>query len=191
MRARITTLAAASSRTAKLYGVEIVAAGLGEGDVLRELHVATWAVTYRDRLPRGWYRERLAAHRARDWGEIVRCRTAGGGGVLTARCVNRMVGLCEYGPSEDGDEDPGRVGHIHRLYVDPARQRTGIGRSLLTASTDRLRESGMSAATLWVLERDERARSFYERVGWKPDGKRKSEPMTDAITDLRYRVVLV
>jgi hypothetical protein len=49
----------------------------------------------------------------------------------------------------------------------------------------------MSAATLWVLESDERARSFYERVGWKPDGKRKSEPMTDAITDLRYRVVLV
>jgi GNAT superfamily N-acetyltransferase len=102
-----------------------------------------------------------------------------------------MVGLCEYGPSEDDDEDPGRVGHIHRLFVDPARQRTGIGRSLLSASTDRLRDSGMSVATLWALETDERARSFYERVGWKPDGKRKSEPISDLITDLRYRLVLV
>jgi GNAT superfamily N-acetyltransferase len=102
-----------------------------------------------------------------------------------------MVGLCEYGPSEDDDEDPGRVGHIHRLFVGPARQRSGIGRSLLSASTDRLRESGRSVATLWALEADERARSFYERVGWKPDGNRKSEPISDLVTDVRYRLALV
>jgi ribosomal protein S18 acetylase RimI-like enzyme len=111
--------------------------------------------------------------------------------VLIARCVDRIVGLCEYGPRQDDDDDPGRVGHIHRLLVDPARQRTGIGRLLLLASTDRLRESGMSVATLSVLEADDGARSFYERVGWKPDGKRKSEPITDLITDLRYRLALV
>jgi hypothetical protein len=49
----------------------------------------------------------------------------------------------------------------------------------------------MSTATLWALEADARARAFYERVGWKPDGARKSDPGTNLIADLRYRLALV
>jgi GNAT superfamily N-acetyltransferase len=131
-----------------------------------------------------WYGERLAAHAVRDWGERVRSQAAQGGGVLAARCDGRIVGLCQYGPTEDDDSE--QVGHTHRLYVLPAQRRTGIGRSLLTASVDRLRQTGAHAATLWVLETDGRARAFYERMGWKLDGARKTHPPTD----LRYRLPL-
>lgn len=166
--------------------VEIVPADPAQATALRDLHVITWEATYRNRASEAWYGERLAAHAVRDWGEIVRSQAARGGGVLTARCDDGIVGLCQYGPTEDHDHDPDQVGQVHRLYVHPARQRTGIGRSLLTASVDRLRRGGAHTATLWVLETDQRARAFYERLGWKSDGTLKTHPPTD----LRYRLLL-
>jgi len=150
------------------------------------MHLITWELTYRDRAAESWYGERLAAHAVRDWGEIVRSQVARGGGVLTARFDGQIVGLCQYGPTEDRDDDPEHVGHIHRLYVHPERQRTGIGRSLLTASVDRLRQFRADTATLWVLETDHHARAFYGRLEWKPDGSRQTHPPTD----LRYRLPL-
>jgi ribosomal protein S18 acetylase RimI-like enzyme len=166
--------------------VEILPADPAEATALRDLHLTTWEATYRDRAPEAWYGERLAAHAVREWGEILRSQAARGGGVLTARCDRRIVGLCQYGPTEDHDHDPDQVGQIQRLYVHPARQRTGIGRSLLTASVDRLRQRGAHTATLWALETDQRARAFYERLGWKPDGARRTHPPTD----VRYRLAL-
>src|ERR1700676_2487381 len=120
--------------------VEIVDADPAQATALRDLHLITWEVTYRDRAHESWYGERLAAHAVRDWGEIVRSHAARGGGILIAVSDVQIVGLCQYGPTEDPDDDPVQVGHIHRLYVHPARQRTGIGRSLLTASVDRFRQ---------------------------------------------------
>jgi ribosomal protein S18 acetylase RimI-like enzyme len=98
--------------------------------------------------------------------------------VLTARCDGRIDGFCQCGPTEDHDHYPEQVGQIQRLYVHPARQRIGFGRSLLIASVGYLRQSGADTATLWVLETDQAARAFYERLGWKPDGTRQTHPPT-------------
>jgi ribosomal protein S18 acetylase RimI-like enzyme len=166
--------------------VELVHADPTDSEALRDLHLLTWEVTYRPHALEAWYCQRLVAHSVRDWGEIVRSQTDRGGGVLTARSGGRIDGLCQYGPSEDHDHDAKEVGQIHRLYVHPARQRIGIGRSLLTASVGHLRQGGARTATLWVLETDQGARAFYERLGWKPDGTRQTHPPTD----LRYRLPL-
>jgi ribosomal protein S18 acetylase RimI-like enzyme len=167
--------------------LEIAPALPVDAEDLRELHVATWTATYRGQLPDAWFDQELAAHRVRDWGDVVRSQMACGGAVLAARRNGRLVGLCQYGPVADDDADAKPVGHIHRLYVDPAAQRSGAGRALLSSATDGLREMGLSVATLWVLETDGRARAFYEGLGWRPDGGRKSEP----VTDLRYRLPLI
>ena len=169
-----------------LDALEIVHADPAEAKALRDLHILTWETTYRDRALESWYGEQLAAHAVRDWGEIVRSQAVTGGGVLTARSDGQIVGFCQYGPTKDPDDDPEQVGHIRRLYVHPTRQRTGIGRLLLTAAVDRIRTGGAHAATLWVLETDNRARAFYERLGWKPDGCRQTHPPVD----LRYRLSL-
>jgi hypothetical protein len=40
--------------------MEIVHADPTEAPELRDLHLTTWALTYRDRASESWYRERLA-----------------------------------------------------------------------------------------------------------------------------------
>lgn len=79
-------------------------------------------------------------------------------------------------------------GHVARLYVTPARWGCGIGRQLYEAAVDHLRAAGFTTATLWVLERNDRARSWYERLGWQPTGERKTVYAPTGIDDLRYRL---
>lgn len=153
---------------------------------LRDLHVRTWADTYAGLLPPDYYEHRLALHRTRDWDKMILDQEAEGGGILVARSDTTLAGLCQYGPTENEDDPPEAVGHIHRLYVHPASQGQGIGRSLLTAAVDRLTNHGVSSLTLWALENDPRARGFYEHLGWSLDGARRD----DGGIDVRYRRTL-
>ena len=171
---------------ANLASVQILPATPADASDLRDLHLVTWAVTYRDRASEPWYAECIAAHAKRDWAEILRVESGRGGGVLTARLDGRIVGLCQHGPAEDPEHVDEGVGHIYRLYVHPARQRAGVGRALLTAALESMREASDNLATLWVLETDLGAQAFYERLGWTADGSRKAGPPAD----LRYVLAL-
>ena len=62
--------------------------------------------TYRGLVPESFYRERSTAHGGRDWADLVRRQRAGGGEVLIARSYGGIDGLCQYGPTEDNDDDP-------------------------------------------------------------------------------------
>lgn len=150
---------------------------------LRELHATTWAETYRGLLAPGFYAERLTHHRRRDWSGLLIQQAEIGGGVLVAGETEALLGLCQYGPTEDEDDPATEVGHIHRLYVRPAAQGQGVGTALLRAAAARLSRSGARSLTLWALENDPRARAFYERRGWRADGARRF----DGAWDVRYR----
>jgi GNAT superfamily N-acetyltransferase len=93
-----------------------------------------------------------------------------GSGVLVAEDdAGRVVGFATFGPSRD-DDAPEGTGEVPAIYVDPAEVGTGVGRQLLEETAAALREAGFTRATLWVLEENESARRFYERVGWTWDG---------------------
>jgi GNAT superfamily N-acetyltransferase len=163
--------------------VKLRLAQIEDADALRAVHVRAWADTYREFLPQGMFNERLAQHRHRDWVERVRSQQAAGGGVLALLEDDHIVGLCQYGPTEDGDDEPDLIGHVHRLFVDPLHQGRGGGRLLLTEACEALRLTKRQAATLWALEKDGRARRFYEHMGWRNDVGRKD-------LDVRYRFSL-
>ena len=105
--------------------------------------------------------------------------------VLIALDGEVLVGMVLAGPDLD---EPG-AGHLARLYVDPSRWGLGIGRQLYDAAVTRLRGAGHATATLWVLERNERARGWYERLGWQITGERKPVYAPAGIDDVRYRIV--
>jgi len=84
-----------------------------------------------------------------------------------------VIGFVTFGPSRD--RDTVGMGEIYALYVDPGRYEGGVGRLLMAHARRRLKEQGFEAAVLWVLLGNERAASFYEREGWKPDGATRQE----------------
>lgn len=148
------------------------------------VHAETWKVTYVGQVPDELADERILRARERDWVTQIDRRVADRGGVLVVVDQHEVVGFCEYGPTEDPDDDPSRVGHIMRLYVHPRSQAKGAGRMLLTAACERLATGGYDEATLWTLDDPtNRALGFYRHLGWSCAGVRKSEDPPD----VRYR----
>ncbi|MFF2847068.1 GNAT family N-acetyltransferase [Streptomyces sp. NPDC058001] len=74
------------------------------------------------------------------------------------------------------------------LYALPGNWGTGVGRQLMGAVLTALEEAAYPHATLWVLERNERARRFYEAAGWHADGTAVIDTTGGApLNKLRYR----
>jgi GNAT superfamily N-acetyltransferase len=137
---------------------------------LRDVYLASYEDAYRDLVPADWLRSRLARHHSVDWSARLREERSRGGDVIVALADDRVVGMCQFGPTMDADDDPRAVGRIRRLYVHPRSQRQGIGRALMDVACAALRSQGFVAATLSVLAADgRRARPFYESLGWRLD----------------------
>lgn len=100
------------------------------------------------------------------------------------------VGFVAAGPSRDPEAPAGR-GEIYALYVLPAAWGTGVGKALHNEALVHLQATGLAEATLWVLDGNLRARTFYARQGWAPDGTVKTEVVsTVPLLELRYRRAL-
>ena len=84
---------------------------------------------------------------------------------------------------ENGD-DPD-TGEIFALYVLAAYYGTGLGRRLMDAGLERLRDC--PEVRLWVLQGNARAIRFYEKCGFRPDGAEKELPALSA-REIRMRL---
>ncbi len=122
-----------------------------------------------------------------------------------ARLIDEWTTRIEAPPSEgqacfvaqDGSEIVGVIvagrgprdatyGHLSRLYVDPPRWGTGIGRTLYECGMTHLRAQNLRTATLWVLEANVHARAWYERLGWRLTTDRLTTYAPAGIDDVGY-----
>ena len=100
------------------------------------------------------------------------------------------IGYAVSGPPRDEDVSTSAA-EVYAIYVHPSAWRSGAGRSLLEAATAEWRARGASELVLWVLEGNERARSFYEALSWTADGSRQEYDMDGFSTlEVRYRLPL-
>jgi GNAT superfamily N-acetyltransferase len=73
---------------------------------------------------------------------------------------------------------------VGRLYVDPDHWGCGIGRRLHDDVLEQLRAGGHAVVALWVLEANARARSMYERWGWRSTPDRHT--VYPGVDEIRY-----
>ena len=91
-----------------------------------------------------------------------------------------VLGFCHFSAAPNNADRPGRatpggemVGRLHSLYIDPDALGQGIGHALMSHALSTFTAGGCERATLWVLEGNSRAVSFYERQGWQLTGDTK------------------
>ena len=82
-----------------------------------------------------------------------------------------MKGMMGIGMSEDDDKTG--AFELHFLYIDPEYVRTGIGSEMLKFFEQKGREKGCPEFVVWVLEENGMGISFYQKNGYRPDGKEK------------------
>lgn len=158
-----------------------------DGLAIARVWVAAWQAAYAGLMPAA-YLAGLDAHAALPAFERgLRSNLS----VLVLERDGSILGFSGYGASRDAGAGPS-TGEVIAINLHPSWWRHGLGRELLLETQQRLRGQGFSAATLWVLSDNARARRFYEAQGWQPDGVEKHD---DALTgfalhEIRYRMTL-
>jgi ribosomal protein S18 acetylase RimI-like enzyme len=79
-------------------------------------------------------------------------------------------------------QPPGRAGewHLVSMWVSPQVRGSGVADGLVAAVTADARAAGVATLTLWVAAGNDRARGFYERMGFRPTGVRQTYQRADA-----------
>jgi GNAT superfamily N-acetyltransferase len=89
-----------------------------------------------------------------------------------------IAGVVAFANGQVSREDrtlvPG-LAHVSAVFVDPARWRRGIARTLLDAAEAAMRAGGYERAQLWTLEGSP-AERLYSALGWVRDGRRDVYP---------------
>lgn len=75
---------------------------------------------------------------------------------------------------------------IFGLYILPEQMGKGYGTAAVSLAEEKIRGMGFEKISLWVLEPNKRARSFWEKRGFTPDGTEKISYYDKAIKVLRY-----
>ena len=74
------------------------------------------------------------------------------------------TGMCRDNDKSDGFE-------LMAIYVEKAFERSGVGSKLINYFEKEAEKLGIHELYIWVFQENRIARNFYERHGFKPDGK--------------------
>jgi GNAT superfamily N-acetyltransferase len=146
-------------------GVLVRAARPEDAGPLALCHLACWREAYTGMVDPDRPATAVAAvdRRTAGWRQIL----AGNHGTLVAEDDGELVGFAAAGPGRDEDLD--LTTELYALYGRRAYWGQGLGHRLVTAVL------GEADSFLWVFRDNARARDFYVRHGYRPDGAEKLE----------------
>lgn len=149
---------------------------VGEVEALADLHLRTWEQTYRHHFPASAWGEEARRNRQTMWRAICAAPRADDR-IAVAERDGELIGLAGSGLSQD--EPAPRERQLYFLYLLATEHGSGAGQALFDAVL------GTDPASLWVLEDNPRARAFYARNGFAPDGARRSTGYATGGIELR------
>ena len=130
-----------------------------------EVHVRVWRDTYPGMMPAAYLDALDVAEFERSWHEWLSDPPADASLLVGTAPDGEIVGFGAAGPSRD--DDPPVPRELWAINVLATAQGTGLADQLML---DLLADG---PASLWVAEANARARAFYARHGFVPDGTRK------------------
>ncbi len=136
------------------------------------VHWKSWQDSYRGMVDQG-YLDRMTLADTEE--KAFRWRD----NLLVAKDGERVVGFAGYGPAR-GEEG---MGEVFALYVLEEYQHRGIGYALIRQALSLLGDC--RAVCLWVLKDNAKAIRFYERIGFRPDGREKEITLGGPVKGIR------
>lgn len=145
--------------------------------------VETWRATYPGMLPDRVLIKMSDEAQAYYWSRLLSARRAREFVRVAVNAKNALLGFGSAGPSRAKASNEGEV---YTLYVRPDFQNSGIGRALICALMQGLRERGCYQAMLWVLAANP-SRFFYEAMGGRRFLERSERLWGMDVAQIGYR----
>jgi ribosomal protein S18 acetylase RimI-like enzyme len=152
------------------------------------LHVEGWKGAYGGIVSQDYLDGLDIASRMKDWEEWMK---SGETTVLLAEEEGESAGFIAFGrtktvPPGSSPIRPSHAGEIYALYILPAHWRKGIGAALLREAAIAMKEKKMPSLCLWVLDANERAKGFYQKMGGQKLGGKTVRIGPDALKEVCY-----
>ncbi|MFD7297326.1 GNAT family N-acetyltransferase [Streptomyces sp. NPDC059897] len=162
--------------------IEVRAMKLGDVATVSALRVTGWRAAYADIVPHGYLAAMSADEDAPRRRDRFRSPANPVDNLVATDTTGAVIGWAALGPLPEPAS-----GELLALYVLPDRIGSGVGRLLLDAVRSRATARGFHRLDLWVLAANTRARRFYERSGFTPDGAERTETYDGVpLQDVRY-----
>ena len=159
----------------------------GDAPAMAALHVRAWRAAYAGILPDAFLAGLRVEEREAMWRrsltapELAPAERA----IFVAEEAGTLLGFAAAGHAR-GDDEFG-MGELYAINVDPPAWGGDASGALLDAATAWL-DARFAASILWVVDRNARARAFYEGAGWSPDGATKTDTHDGtSVPECRYR----
>jgi GNAT superfamily N-acetyltransferase len=152
-------------------------------DAVAELRVRAWQSAYEDLLPRPFLDAMSVEEDAARRREMFAKADATVVNLVTESADGTATGWAALGPNRPGgahtsaEHRPTECAELYAIYVLPGLVGTGLGRALMDSCLERAAQRGFVRVLLWVIEGNTRARRFYERAGFAPDGREDTYEM--------------
>ncbi len=151
---------------------------------IAEVHVRSWRSTYKGLIPDGFLSGLSVAKHVKMWTKNLQetsWRT------LILEEEGQIIGFAGEGLARDEEFSDGSTGEIHGIYLLEDYWDRGLGWMLMTRALKELEMEGYKDVRIWVLKENERARAFYEKMGFVVDGATKVEERKGFdLHELRY-----
>lgn len=149
------------------------------------VHVRSWQEAYAGIVPDDHLRSLDVEQRAAQWVTHLERGPADHVRTWVAQSAGRVLGFASVGPSRDEDARRGEQ-EIYSIYLDPGTWGHGVARDLIRTVLAAVGDA--TPVSLWVLADNARARHFYRRHGFSPDGVERLEPVGGVdLLEVRYR----
>lgn len=155
----------------------------GDAEEIARVHDASWRDAYRGVIP-GAELERMIARRGPTWWHSAIVR---GTGLLVIEFDDRIVGYSTYGRNRVPSMP--YSGEIFELYLNPEHQGLGFGRRLFNAARQELAEHGYISTIVWALADNDKALSFYRRLGGQAIRRAEERFGADMLTRVAFGFV--
>lgn len=162
--------------------VTILPAGMEEVNALAEVHAPAWQRAYLGIVPHGVLDAFTVESRVEPFRQAI---GRGEESYYLVRVAGRPAGLLSLHRSHEASEPP-TVGEIYALYLHPDFWGSGLGGRVMEFALAELTRRGFLQVNLWVLAENARARAFYEKWGFLPDGRETTLTLGRELKEVRY-----
>lgn len=163
-------------------GFKAIRADASLADILGQVHAQSWQAAYHGLVPE----EILVEFTPRRRAEIFKSAMADSPiEYYLFQMEEAPVGLAMLWASHEAHM-PDTVGELYAIYFHPDAWGKGGPKQAMEFCLNRLSQLGFTQVNIWVLENNMRARRFYEKFGFLPDGREKELVLGVALKELCY-----
>lgn len=166
--------------------MKIRKAKISDIEQIVQVHIACWKTTYKGIVPDEFLENLSADKSIKNWKNFY--SNSPNNILLVAENENsQIIGFCSGGLNRDKEKTARFHGELMAIYILEDYQKQGIGKKLVKALVQALREKNINNMVAWVLE-ENNSKIFYEKIGCEFVAKKTLEIGGKELTVIAYGI---